>query len=174
MGKLLKFTFAVSSVLTILVLVVRNITWRQQYIYEIVDNTKNRLSGAEKEFFKRYARRETRINLHTAFAHMYRNYGSNLIQLKHDLSNAILILDSCIKDDPKGKKAYGECISFFKELINDIEERIPDPSITPKVLQTPTRSREVDLKWDDEVVRVVTRRLYPSLTYDELKETLVK
>ena len=174
MGKFLKFTFVASSVLTILVLIVRNITWRQQYIYEIIDNTRNRLSGAEKEFFKRYTRRETRVNLHTAFAHMYHNYNSNLIQLKYDLSNAILLLDSCIKDDPKGKKAYGECISFFKELINDIEERIPDPSITPKVLQTPTRSRGVDLKWDDEIVKTVTRRLYPSLSYNELKEILVK
>ena len=57
MGKFLKFAFVASSVLTILVLIVRSITWRQQYIYEIIDNTRNRLSGAEKEFFKRYTRR---------------------------------------------------------------------------------------------------------------------
>ena len=170
MNKFLKFTFLSSSAIALIVLVVRNITWRQQYIYEIIDNVRNRLSGAEKEFFKRYTRRETRVNLHTAFAHMYHNYNSNLIQLKHDLSQATLLLDSCIKDDPKGKKAYSECMTFYKELILDIEERIPDPSITPKVLQTPTRSRELDLKWDDEVVRTVTRRLYPSLTYEEMKE----
>ena len=173
MNKLFKFSL-VASIITIVVLAVRNVTWRQQYIYEIIDNVRNRLTGAEKEFFKRYTRRETRVNLHTAFAHMYHNYNSNLILLKYDLGQAILLLDSCVKDDPKGKKAYGECIAFFKELINDIEERIPDPSITPKVLRTPTRSREVDLKWDEEVVETVTRRLYPSLSYDEFKEILVK
>ena len=170
MNKLIKFTLAASTLITIIVLAVRNITWRQQYIYEIIENVKNRLTGAEKEFFKRYTRRETRVNLHTAFSHMFFSYNSNLVQLKYDLSQATLLLDSCMKDDPKGKKAYQECINFFVELIQDIDERIPDPSITPKVLETPTRSREVDLKWDDEIVKTVTRRLYPSLTYDEMKE----
>ena len=170
MNKLIKFTLAASALLTIIVLAVRNMTWRQQYIYEIIDNIKNRLTVAEKEFFKRYTRRETRVNLHTAFAHMFFSYNSNLVQLKYDLSQAILLLDSCMKDDPKGKKAYQECINFFVELIHDINERIPDPSITPEILATPTRSREVDLKWDDEIVKTVTRRLYPSLTYDEMKE----
>lgn len=174
MSKFIKLSFIVSTVLAIVVLAVRNITWRQEYIHEIIDNVKNRLTGAEKEFFKRYTRRETRINLHTAFAHMYFSYNTNLTQLKLDLSQAILLLDSCINDDPKGKNAYEEGIVFFKELVSDIDERVPDPSITPDVLSTCTRLREVDMKWDDEVVKTVTRRLYPSMTYDELKGILAK
>ena len=174
MNKLLKFSLF-ASVVSIVTLIVRNITWRQQYIYEIIDNVKNRLTGAEKEFFKRYTRRETRINLHTAFSHMFFSYGSNLTQLKLDLSQAILLLDSCMRDDPKGKKAYQECVNFFVELIQDIDERIPDPTIgLSELLSTPTRTKEVDLKWDDEIVKTVTRRLYPSMTYDEFKEILAK
>lgn len=169
MNRLLKFSL-IASVITIIALVVRNVTWRQEYIYEIIDNVRNRLTGAEKEFFKRYTRRVTRINIHTAFVRMYTYYNSDLNQLKRDLDQSILLLDSCIKDDPKGKKAYQECIDFFNELIRDIDERIPDPNMPSKLLYTPARTREVNLTWDDEIVKVVTRRLYPSMTYDEFKE----
>ena len=169
MNKLFKFSL-VASIITIVVLAVRNVTWRQQYIYEIIDNVRNRLTGAEKEFFKRYTRRETRVNIHTSFMRMYTYYNSNLDYLKSDLRESISLLDSCVKDDPEGKKAYKECIRFFEELIADIEERIPDPNIPSQILSTPVRSKNLDFTWDDEVVKIVTRRLYPSLTYDEFKE----
>ena len=171
MNKLSKFAL-VSSVLASIVLLYRSLNWRHEYLREIIYNIKNRLIGAEKEFFQRFTRYETRVNLHTAFLHMAYSYDTNLDQLRNDLDQAKSLLESCIKDDPKGKKAYEDCIKFFDELMNDIDERVPDPTISGNLLRNPIKSREINLKWDKEIPKVVTRRLYPSFTYDEFKEIL--